>query len=267
MRGVRQIVRFNWPFYGAAALVLVAVEFALTFLSTASETWWVLHGVTGLAAMWIIGSLIASWVIYDRSPLTRWEWIGDAIGVQPRRWINVHAGLDESTPALRRLLAPSEGRVFDIFDPDEMSEPSIVRARRLYRPEVDPERVDFQHLPAARKSIDAAFLLLSAHELRTDAARRTFFGELHRILSPDGRVIVAEHLRDGANFAAFGPGFLHFFSRRTWARCFARARFIIDREFSITPFIRVFVLRTGRRATGAWGAAGATPPDLTRRCV
>ncbi len=243
MRGVRQIVYFNWPFYAAAGLALVAVEFGLRFISTTGVGRWVMHGMTGLTAFWIIGSLIASWVVYDRSALTRWEWIREAVGVQPRRWINVHAGLDESTLALRRFLAPSDGRVFDIFDPDEMSEPSIVRARRLHRPAVDPERVDFQHLPAAGKSIDAAFLLLSAHELRTDAARRTFFGELHRILSPDGRVIVAEHLRDGANFAAFGPGFLHFFSRRTWARCFARARFIIDREFSITPFIRVFVLR------------------------
>jgi SAM-dependent methyltransferase len=243
MRGVRQIVIFNWPFYAAAGLALVAVELGLRSASPTPVTWWVMHGVMGLAAVWVVGSLIASWVIYDRSPLTRWRWIGEALGVRPRRWINVHAGLDESTPALRRLLAPSEGRVFDIFDPAEMSEPSIIRARRLYRPEIDPERVDFHQLPAPRESIDAAFLLLSAHELRTDAARRTFFGELHRILSPDGRVIVAEHLRDVANFAAFGPGFLHFFSRRTWSHCFAQARFVIEREFSITPFIRVFVLR------------------------
>jgi len=243
IRGVRQIVRFNWPFYAAAGVALVAVECGLRFAPTTPMTRWVMHGVMGLAAVWIVGSLIASWVIYDRSPLSRWEWIRGALTLHPRRWINVHAGLDESTPALCRFLAPSEGRVFDIFDPDEMSEPSIVRARRLCRPEVDPERVDFHHLPAPPQSIDAAFLLLSAHELRTDAARRTFFAELHRILSPDGSVIVAEHLRDWANFGAFGPGFLHFFSRRTWARCFARARFVIEREFSITPFIRVFVLR------------------------
>ena len=241
--GVRQIVRFNWPFYAAGAVTLAAVELGLRFVSAASPTRWGLHAVTGVAAIWMVGSLVASWVIYDRSPLSTWEWTCDAIAVQPRSWINVHAGFDESSPALRRLLGGSKGRVFDIFDPIEMSEPSIARARRFCRPEVDPERVDFHHLPAPGESIDAAFLLLSAHELRTDAARRTFFGELHRVLSPTGRVIVAEHLRDCANFAAFGPGFLHFFSRRTWARCFACARFVIDREFSITPFVRVFVLR------------------------
>ncbi len=243
IRGVRQIVRFNWPFYAAGAVTLAAVEVGTTFVSIAPATGWLLHAVTGLAAAWIVGSLLASWVIYDRSPLSRWEWIGGVLAFHPRRWINVHAGLDESTPALRRLLAPSTGRVFDIFDPVQMSEPSIARARRLCRPEITPEHVDFRQLPASRASIDAAFLLLSAHELRTDAARRTFFSELHRILVPEGRVVVAEHLRDWANFAAFGPGFLHFFSRRTWARCFVRTRFAIEREFSITPFIRVFVLR------------------------
>jgi SAM-dependent methyltransferase len=124
-----------------------------------------------------------------------------------------------------------------------MSEASIARARRLCRPAVAAEPVDFHCLPAETSSIDAAFLLLSAHELRSERARTTLFGELHRILSPDGRVIVAEHLRDLANFAAFGPGVLHFFSRRTWIRSFERARFVIEREFSITPFIRVFVLR------------------------
>jgi SAM-dependent methyltransferase len=172
----------------------------------------------------------------------RWDWIGDALGFRPRTWINIHTGLDESTPILRSLLTGSSGRVLDIFDPVEMTEPSIVRARRLARNEIAPESVDFRHLPVPTETLDAALLLLSAHELRTDEARSALFAEIHRVLVPGGRVIVAEHLRDWANFVAFGPGFLHFHSRPTWRRCFARARFVIHAEFSITPFVRVFVL-------------------------
>jgi len=243
MRGLWQIVRFNWPFYAAAAAMFVALELVRVRLPDGSLWRMSLMTVTAFTAVWFAGSLLASWIVYDWSPLGRWEWIGKALGFHPGTWVNIHAGLDESTPSVRNLLAPSHGRVFDIFDPAEMSEPSIVRARRLCPPVVRPERVDFHNLPAADESIEAAFLLLSAHELRTEAARRSLFGELHRILSRSGRVVVAEHLRNWANFAAFGPGFLHFFSRRTWARCFARASFVIEREFSITPFIRVFVLR------------------------
>ena len=243
MHGVLQIFRLNWPFYAAAGITIVAAELGIARLPITPVAHWFTHLATILVMVWIVGSLAASWVVYDRSRLSRWEWIADALKFRPRTWVNLHAGLDESTPAVRRLFAPSNGRVFDIFDPVEMSEPSIGRARRLCRPAIEPEAVDFRRLPAAGESIDAAFLLLSAHELRSEAARGALFGELGRVLSPAGRVVVAEHLRDCANLAAFGPGFLHFLSRRTWVRCFAGARFVIDREFSITPFVRVFVLR------------------------
>lgn len=43
--------------------------------------------------------------------------------------------------------------------------------------------------------------------------------------------------------APFGPGFLHFHSRRVWTRCFAAAGLAVHEEFSITPFVRIFVLR------------------------
>jgi SAM-dependent methyltransferase len=243
MRGVRQIVRLNWPFYAAAATIVVVAELVIVRLPIGPGVRFVLHSATTLACTWMVASLLASWIVYDLSRLSRWGWIRETLAFRPRIWLNVHSGFDESTPIVRELLAPSYGRVFDIFDPIEMSEPSIVRARRLCPPAVRPELVDFHSLPAAGESIDAAFLLLSAHELRAEAARGSLFAELHRVLAPSGRVIVAEHLRDLANFAAFGPGFLHFFSHRTWTRTFARAHFVIDREFSITPFIRVFVLR------------------------
>jgi len=240
-RGVRQIVRFNWPFYAAAAAALAIAPPAILRLPLPGAVRLALFAATGLAGFWVAASLVASWVVYDRSPLMRWEWLPRALGFQPEAWINIHSGLDESTPKVRALLG-ARGRVFDMFDPGEMTEPSIVRVRRDKRT-VDGEKVDFRHLPVPNGTIEAALLLLSAHELRTDAARIALFTELRRVLGPGGRVVVAEHLRDAANFLAFGPGFLHFHTRGTWTRCFARTRFDIHAEFPITPFVRVFVLR------------------------
>ena len=243
MRGLKQIVRFNWPFYaaaiaGAAITPIAAAQLPLPWVPRALA-----DAVAALAALWIVASLAASWIVYDCSRLMEWDWVLQAVGFSPKSWINLHAGLDESTPALRAMFKDASGRVFDIFDAREMTEPSIRRARALARNEVAADAADFRHLPLETGSIDVATLMLSAHELRSDTARSALFTELRRVLGPGGRVIVAEHLRDWANFLAFGPGFLHFHSRRTWALCFSRHRFDIHREFSITPFVRVFVLR------------------------
>jgi hypothetical protein len=242
MRGVRQIVRFNWPFYATAACTLAIATLVTAIVPMARPLR--LTFLIGVAAaiFWIAASLTVSWLVYDRSPLMRWAWVARAFDVLPRTWINIHTGLDESTPALRAVFGKSTGRVFDIFDPREMTEPSIRRARRLAHNVVPAEAVDLHRLSTSAGTVDAALLLLSAHELRTEAARSALFGELHRCIVAGGRVVVAEHLRDWANFLAFGPGFLHFHSRRTWRRCFTCARFTILNEFSMTPFVRIFVL-------------------------
>jgi len=242
-RGVRQIVRFNWPFYAGATLGVALAALVIGRMPVNTGVRVALYATIAASAIWIVASLVASWIVYDRSPLMRWEWIDRALGFRPDAWINIHAGLDESTMALRALFGRARWRVFDIFDPVEMTEPSIARARRLADNHVAAETADFRHLPVPTGTIDVALHLLSAHELRTDETRGALFDELRRVLGPGGRVVVAEHLRDCANFLAFGPGFLHFHSRRAWTRCFNRARFAIQSEFPITPFVRVFVLR------------------------
>lgn len=241
----KQIVRFNWPFYAAALAVVAIAPAVIPRLPIAPWLRIPLYAGTGLVAMWLVASLAASWIVYDRSRLMDWDWILQALGFHPASWINIHAGHDESTPALRALFSDAQGRVFDIYDPAQMTEPSIVRARRQgsLRERRRAEAADYRRLPLPTGTIDAAMLLLSAHELRSDEARAALFTELRRVLGPGGRVVVAEHLRDWANFLAYGPGVLHFHSRRTWVRCFARHRFDVHHEFSITPFVRIFVLR------------------------
>ena len=246
LHGVRQIVRFNWPFYAAGVPAALLAPVMIPRLHVAGPLQVLLYAATAVAWLWLIGSLAASWIVYDRSNLMTGEWIHPALGFRPRAWINVHAGLDETTAGLRDRFGVSSGRVFDIFDQAEMTEPSIARARETTPVDAGSERTDYRHFPVETGTVDAAFLLLSAHELRTAAARSALFGEVRRVLTTAGRVVVAEHLRDAANFIAFGPGALHFHSRRTWLRVFAETGFAVQREFSITPFVRVFIL--GRSA-------------------
>ncbi len=57
------------------------------------------------------------------------------------------------------------------------------------------------------------------------------------------KIILVEHVRDLANFVAFGPGFLHFLSVASWRKSWEAGGFNLDASFRITPFVRVFVLK------------------------
>lgn len=240
--GVAKIVRFNTRFYIGSALGVVSVVLLLTFLKLPG---W-LEGVavvgTALMLFWTLSSLLVSWYVYDHAGVTRWEWMRPGLRRAPPRWANIHAGLDESTASLRRLLPGTDGVVVDIYDPTTMTEPSIARARRMY-PTTEPFQVgSAKALPLPDGDRDAIFLLFAAHELRDPASRTQLLREAHRVLSHDGRIILVEHLRDLPNFAAFGPGFLHFHAGRSWLRSIGEAGFEVVEQRGVTPFVRCFTL-------------------------
>ena len=243
LAGVAQIVAFNWPKYVAAVLLLCGVSAAL-LLVEANRTILFLGWVgLGLVAWWTIASLVASWWVYDHSGLYELRWLA-ALVKRPIRWVTIHAGLDGFTIPARGLFGCEPVSVLDFYDPAEMTERSIARARLRQTPHPRTQAASPANLPLPDASCDILLVLFAAHELRSVAAREAFFREVRRLLAPDGRVVVAEHLRDSANLLAFGPGFLHFISRGRWLDAFTAAHLSVECETKHTPFVRVFVLRS-----------------------
>lgn len=242
-QGMLAIARFNWPLYAAA----MAISFISLVGLLASSTF-VPKVISALAlagsAYFLFGSLGISHLIYDRSDLYRWGWLDRALhGAQIQRAIFCHSGFDETSNELAAHLGKTEWQVLDHFDEARMTEPSIHRARRLFPPRPGTLPAPYNHWPAATESADVVFGLLAIHELRSDSERGAWFAEARRCLCSNGSVILVEHLRDIANFIGFGPGFLHFHSRRSWERAWESAGFRLADESRVTPWVRVFVLR------------------------
>jgi hypothetical protein len=241
--GVLQIVRFNWPRYAAGAGAVVFSLAALRFVPLpAAARVFVWFGILPIA-FWTGASLVVSHWVYDRAGIYDLQWVKAALVDVPDRWVNLHAGFDECTRGLRALFPHSHGLVWDFEDAQVVTEPSIKRARRTVTGAPRALRVNYASLPEGDCALDAAFLIFAAHELRLRQARSRFFRELFRTLRPAGTMLLLEHLRDLPNTLAFGFGALHFLSRGEWLRAAGGAGFELEREFSITPFVRVFLFR------------------------
>lgn len=245
-QGVMNIICFNWHFYALSVSIVVFI-----FLT---QHYFISLGVTGdilvlLIACSTIISLAVSFYIYDYSDLYKLSWLNHLNSGKKEKIININAGFDETSSLLTRKFEKAELFIADFYDPEKHTEISIKRARKAYPPFPNTQQVSTIDLPIQDNSTDKIFAILSAHEIRNENERITFFNELHRVLKPNGKVIVTEHLRDTANFLAYNIGFFHFHSKAVWLKTFRSSGLKLVEEIKITPFITTFILEKNGTAT------------------
>jgi ubiquinone/menaquinone biosynthesis C-methylase UbiE len=239
-QGVWNIIRFNWHYY------LLSVGFvALIFLfrNNFNSTFRVAANVLVIAIFCsTLFSLIVSFYIYDLSDLYKFSWLNNLKQCDKENIININAGFDETSNLLKSKFENSELFVVDFYDRTKHTEISIRRARKAYFPFPNTRQISTSYLPVEDNSADKVFSILSAHEIRNDEERVTFFQEINRVLSASGQIIVTEHLRDTVNFLAYNIGFFHFYSKPSWLKTFHLSGLKVAKEIKITPFITTFIL-------------------------
>ena len=236
--GVLNIVRFNWHFYVIFVLLVPVMYFILySYFGTLAA----LIGVVVLVVP-VIKSLIISYWVYDRSELYTLNYLdrlnfneGDVI-------VNINAGFDETSEIIQSKFPQATLEVFDFYDPKKHTEVSIKRARKAYPPYPGSIAIETSSIPLDEKSITGVFVFMSAHEIRDKEERISFFKEIHRIVSENGKVIVVEHLRDLPNLLAYTVGVFHFFGKKNWLHCFSSSKLKLEKEIKITPFVSTFIL-------------------------
>lgn len=239
-QGTWNIIRFNWHFY---VLAFAAVVFLLLVKNNLNTSFrFASNVVIVLITISTLISLAASCYIYDFSTLYQLSWLDNIHFNSTDNIVNINAGFDETSCLLKTKFPDVELFVFDFYDPKKHTEVSIKRARKAYLAFPNTQPVNTNHLPLEDNSADKIFAILSAHEIRNDDERISFFNELKRALKPTGKIFVTEHLRDTANFMAYNLGFFHFHSKNTWLKTFHRSGLNITNEIKITPFITTFIL-------------------------
>ena len=239
-QGVWNIVRFNWQFYVLAIVSTIVLLLLRNNFNAA------LRAASDILMVLIIGSTLISLVVscytYDFSNLYNLSWLNNLPIKNNGKIVNINAGFDETSNLLKSKFANSELIVLDFYDPTKHTEVSIKRARKAYPPFPNTQQVKPTDLPLQDNSADKIFAILSAHEIRNEEERKSFFQEFRRVLSPTGQIIVTEHLRDTANFLAYNIGAFHFHSKASWLNAFESSGLRVVEEIKITPFITTFIL-------------------------
>ncbi|MBS1953906.1 MAG: methyltransferase domain-containing protein [Cyanobacteria bacterium SZAS-4] len=239
--GLSRVILFNWPLYVAALLVVVGL-FVISILPSVDTL------VSKIAMLILVAvllqtfaSLIASHWVYDLSPLRDWSWLAKAVG-EPQRIVLVHAGYDETGGKLAKIFPSSEIQTVDFYAALERREPSIIRAQKFFPSKTVPISSSLTNWPVPNDSVDLVLVAFAAHEVRDHEKRVVLFQEMRRILAGNGHVMLVEHLRDRANFIAYGIGAFHFLSNADWVSCTEAANLLLQTQFKITPFVRVYEL-------------------------
>jgi ubiquinone/menaquinone biosynthesis C-methylase UbiE len=239
-QGVWNIVRFNWHFYLLSIIALIIILFSTIYLNKKYYIYTLVLFISILIPTLV--SLFVSAYVYDLSRLYTLDWL-DELSIQPHsNIVNIHAGFDETSVLIQHKYSNSKLIVFDFYDPAKHTEISIQRARNAYPPYPNTQVITTAHLPLAAQVADFIFVIFAAHEIRNDAERNAFFIEIQRVMKPNGKIIIIEHLRDLPNFLAYNIGFFHFLSESTWLACFKNANLRICKKKKITSFVTTYIL-------------------------
>jgi len=244
-RGTTRHISANWPIfavlYGGLVMVLLVSGISL-------QNGWLSFVPLMLAlgiilVYFLVTSLWAAHHLYDLDGQRPYDILFDMGQVKANDTIAyIDLGLRVTPFHLRRRLTTGKIIIIDVYNPQWTTGQSLVRARaQAPQPPDDPRLVwqngRFNLLPLPDQSVPFVMLDQILSQCWQEGDRLRLLKEANRVLTPNGRLLLAERVRTQTNWLVYGPGCVRFHPIEYWQDLLYEAGFVIRRDQDLQGLI------------------------------
>jgi SAM-dependent methyltransferase len=247
-QGTTRHISANWPVFAILYLGLVMVLF-VSGLSL-QKGW--LSFVPLMLALGIVlvyflfTALWAAHQLHDLDGLRPYDVLFDMGQVKATdSMVYIDLGLRMTPLHLRRRLTTGKIIVVDVYNPQWTTGQALARARAQAPQPPDDPRLRWQNgrfdlLPLPDSSVPYVMLDQVLSQCWQEGDRHCLLQEVYRILTPNGRLLLAERVRTQTNWFVYGPGGIRFKPVGYWQQLLHEAGFIVRRQENLYGLIHCF---------------------------
>lgn len=238
VRRTSRYIRSHWPIYAAiygmliGSVLLIGLSLALGWYSFVPFS----LVVTLIASYLLIAFGYVAYQLSDAPGKAPTDMLFALAQTQPDdRVVCIDLGLRETAVAIAQRLTTGEVTVIDIYNPQSNTGSGLRRARRAARkPPADPRLnwIDggIDLLPLPDRSVSSVYMNQILSEFWLPEERKRLLDEILRILTPEGRLVVAEPIRSERNLLLTAPATYSLPKAEHWRNLLQDAGFIVRRE-------------------------------------
>lgn len=243
MKITKLVILFNYQKILLGIMVSIFL-LALSFWIESESLILILRIISGLIMLNIIASLVASYILYDRSDLYTLKNLKEIVDwTKTEHAILVHASFDPLSRTLEEKHPDLHLTVCDIFENRHEKDKGIKISKKVFPPNPKEIKISPDKLPFDDQSQDIILAVTALHEILDHHQRVLFFKEAKRILKDGGVIMMSEQFRDLINFIFFNIGAFHFLSEKQWKKAIYEAGLQIVKNGKITPFANMFIIK------------------------
>jgi SAM-dependent methyltransferase len=246
--GTIHYIYAHWPlFFGlyvglVVALIIIGISIQYGWLSYIP----IATAVFIILTYFLIISIWAGHQLYDQTGLSPHHLLFELGQIQATDNIAfLDLGYRRHALALSRRLTTGRIVVLDVYNPQWVRSQALVRLRtRMPAIPDDPRLVwrdgSINLLPLPDKSVPYVILSEVVSEFGQSGDRLALLKEIYRILTPNGRLLMAERVRSQTNYLVMGLNGFSLDTIAQWHDLITAAGFIIRREEDLSGLIRCF---------------------------